>query len=1104
MSLDFATGQPLSLATAAPTTNEGPSRQTNDLQGSCSSLLQDNSAKLQFESLGLYGRNKETLKLKECLDRLETDLQKQFILLSGESGVGKTALSFSLQTPVKKLKGCFASGKFDRHCGPFTGIIGLVKNICREINVVQKRQRPLFEEIQENIKLELGGGADGLLFTDLIRVFPSLQQIVENDGEGNDGGSLHHFSWSVIENTGDVMSDTCANFAVSLEARNRFNYAFRIFIRIISSFFSPLVFVLDDLQWADASSLDLLEYLLLDHENKNLMVIAIYRPVIEVQSTTKTLQDVRDSITNKSGLRTTEIEIGNLDVIAVHVMLQDLLSSEDYRILRLAEICHAKTLGNAFYLIHFVSMLHENQLLKYNKGLLEWQWDEIGIENSTFETESVANLLKNQMSRLSHDNREILKFAAFLGSTFNQRMIHVLWRSAREELDPGGISLEQHMAPELVEENLISCEDAGFLECLGNETYSWVHDLLKDATMGLIPTNERHSFSNHIAEVLSVQLTDSELDGAIFLVANRFNKGLPPDDPWKRLERAKCNLQAAKKAVSICAYESASKYCSRGIKVLTTDRWSKDYELCLELYSLAAETHASIGSDKMEGYCKQVLMDEDRPLQDTLRIYNVRMDHLFKTNRPIQAAMLCLNVIKQYGCYFPENHMKIKMKTSLSNMRIKTTLKSRNATEVQSMPILTDEERIMQMALFDRLAKYFFSSERELLHLAVSKSIRWTLRYGLCEYSPAAFALMGILLAGDLSDLKGGAIYGNYSLLLLEKLNSKVIEPRTTFLVHSFVLHWSIPAPRMLQPLLNAYEVGMQTGDTESAMLSIYHYIVFGFLSGKPLDTIEHDCRIYSMQMKELKQDRVMNDCKLTWQMILNLKGNSRHKVFLSGEALDEEACTGAARKNPYLASMLKAHKLLIRSIFADYEGAVELSLASALDESSSSPSAIAAPSTTILPGSPFMALATFHRGLSLLAMAQKTKGAPMYKIEARKRLAKIHKWASGGNPNVKHYQVLLQAELAVVDNKKSAAKNLYKSAVEIATSQGFVQDAALANERFGEFLLHCMNDKEGAALRIKRACSGYSEWGAHGKVESLEEKYSNLLPIPDLRKGLM
>jgi hypothetical protein len=386
------------------------------------------------------------------------------------------------------------------------------------------------------------------------------------------------------------------------------------------------------------------------------------------------------------------------------------------------------------------------------------------------------------------------------------------------------------------------------------------------------------------------------------------------------------------------------------------------------------------------------------------------------------------------------------------------------------------------------------------------------LKHGLCEYSPAAFALTGVLLAGVKGDLAGGAVYGKYSLLLLEKLESKGIESRTMFLAHSFVLHWTAPAQSMMQPLMKAYEVGMQTGDTESAMQSIYHQIVLGFVSGRSsLDALEHDCRTYSMQMKELKQERVMNDCKMTWQMILNLMGNSKHKVVLTGEALDEDACTVMAKDNPYLSSMLQVHRLLMRSFYGDhYESTVvERSSTTALDESSN----------TIPPGSPFIVLATFHQGLSFLAMARRrTTGTTTsstnndkhnhrHKSEARKRLGTIRKWRTGGNPNVKHYEALLEAELANVDGRKKAANFWYINAVDLATRGGFLPDAALANERFGAFLLHGMNDKEEATVRLKRACSGFCEWGAHGKVESMEETYATLLPpatrIPEIKKVL-
>jgi hypothetical protein len=68
---------------------------------------------------------------------------------------------------------------------------------------------------------------------------------------------------------------------------------------------------------------------------------------------------------------------------------------------------------------------------------------------------------------------------------------------------------------------------------------------------------------------------------------------------------------------------------------------------------------------------------------------------------------------------------------------------------------------------------------------------------------------------------------------------------------------------------------------------------------------------------------------------------------------------------------------------------------------------------------------------------------------------------------------------------------------VVMAARGGFVHDAALANERYGEFLLHDMSDKREALFRFEEAIKFYSDWGASKKVELLREQYSDLWQTP-------
>ena len=762
---------------------------------------------------------------------------KEFVLVSGYSGTGKTSLvTSSIEKMVKQqFGGTFAVGKFDQCLGdtqqqqrPFTAFSMICEALAKEIftwktNATTISSQSMFEQFKDQIMMELGTE-----LIDLIQVFPSLEVIIAFHNNGN------HFS-PTDDGDGDFSpsyayndNKTNNNGTVNSEARNRFNFAFRVLIRILSSFLSPLVIVLDDLQWVDAASLDLLENLLFDQENKNLMIVGIYRSneVDEKHSLSTTLRHLH-STSYENKLTITEIEIGNLELSGVHEMLQALLSSgNEQRVVRLAEVCHKKTHGNPFYLIHFISMLYDTNLLLYDFGLMDWKWDIKSIRQATEATDNVVDILKKEMHSLSEENQRLLQYAAYLGSVFDEQSIFVLWRDFQQRRndnkngsDDGSRDNDQPRNDggddddeirTLLQKSLRRCRKAGFLEGAGESMYRWIHDKLQEAAMNLVPSDEHRAFSQRVAEILNSQLNDKEFESVIFVVTNCFNEGIVPSDDStaERLRLARLNLRAAKKAASFSAFESAASYCEHGIKLLPADRWENHYQFSLDLYSLGAETEGLLGNIyKTEKYSKEVIHQAgDGPsrfglssslsskvrLRDKFRVYNAMIYSSFCRNHVKEAADLCLDVLKQYGTRFPTTSAAITSRVVYNVLKIKTSLHSRTAEEVNKLPYMNDPTRVEQMIILDKLASYLYMTVSDLLPLAIFRSLHFTLQYGLCKLSSPAFATTAVIMAGVIRDFRAGLIYANYALLLLAKLDPssiKEVESRTLFTVHAFVFH---------------------------------------------------------------------------------------------------------------------------------------------------------------------------------------------------------------------------------------------------------------------------------------------------------------------------
>jgi predicted ATPase len=1041
--------------------------------------------KLRFSSLGLYGRENEMATLNKCLESvMSKDDRRQLVLISGYSGTGKTALASTLKMRVKRLKGAFISGKFDLclRDEPYTGITAACRELCGEMLLLRDTPsfEALFQEIRRKIVDQLG--AELRLLTHVI---PHLHEIV-GESEGLE---------DKMERQGHV------------EAKSRFNYAFRRFFRVMSSYFMPLVMFLDDLQWADLESLDLLGVLIADRDNPNLMVIGCYRSneVNETHILTKILRDLQDK-NEQDGFDVTEITVGSLEIPDTHRMLMDLISEDDSRTLSLAQICHKKTDGNAFFFIHFLSSLHQQHLLSFNLGTLKWSWDESEIESQMLATENVVDLMKYKMDELPDPVIQSLQLAACLGSTFDEKTLGLVWDEIRRGKDD---------TKEDIEHSLHVAVEEGLLEEVGSASgsYRWVHDKIQEAAFSLVAENELARLRSQVGDILVSQLGERELDGAIFVVVNLLNEGSVVSEGAKRVKLAELNLQAARKATEFSAFESAAKYTAKGIEMLPSNHWQDKFELALELYSTAAEAEGYIGDvEQIEAHCSEVLDQTRCSLSEKLRVYNVLMDSIANRDRMSEAVDLCLGVLKQSGCKFPNKSIPIALSTVVGVVRIKVTVKSRTSEESSKMQFMTDARRIENMKLLDKLTTYCYLADNALLPLVVFRSLKWTIRYGLCDYAPPAFATTGGILTGVLFDLQGGSTYGKHALLLMERLGCKTTESRTLFVVYSFVLPWTRPAQSMLRPLLRSYEIGLQTGDTESAMWAIYHYILIAFQAGRSLVALEADCRVYLKQMQEFKRYKISSMCRLTWQMMLNLIGPSENTTVSTGEAMDQEECLeGAARSmNHHLLAMLQVHQHALYAIFGEHELGADLAISKGGDLAKQMPGCKydASLSSDLLDSvlhhgresnqnvflivGPAVWMDMFLKGISLFAMARKTRERK-YTNLAKKSLASIKDWEEKGNPNVRHCESLLEAELAALNGRKHVAKKHYEVAAKWAGRGGFVRDAALVNERYGEFLLEDMSDQEEAAFRFQEAIKLYLEWEARAKAKLLFAKYGYL-----------
>ena len=824
-----------------------------------------------------------------------------------------------------------------------------------------------------------------------------------------------------------------------LEAHHQFKRAFRRFLRAVTSW-GPVALVLDDLQWADAVSMELLEALLTDREQLAFLAVGLFRndDVYCTMPHLATMESLEKFSIQDSTLQVTHLEIGNLGVDRINELLVDLLSAQSEDDTRpLAECVHKKTLGNVFFVVQFLTLLQDTDLLSFNLGVLKWTWDLAAIQASTAATDNVVGLMMRKMKGLPPSVGRVLPVMACLGSSFGLRVfVHVVKNFQKSSSsstsssndsageystgagsDASGTTSGNTSTLAVISDDdaagimdtyalqlLSRCEAEGFIEPGGgggsgsdydanhDDSYHWVHDKIQEAAFSLIGDVELLELKLQLGKILYESFDGPELDRQIFTVANLLSADDPPENtlPLTRpIEVAQIFLRAGVRANENSAFEQAAGYFTRGIGLLPVDHWDSHYDLSLELFSTAAEAEFCNGNfEMMRTYCNEVTLQENQPLLDKKRVFSVLIDSLLAEQRCSEALAMARYTLARLGCKFPDRC--VAMHALAGIIRIKTALKKSTTPEqLALLPDMQDQLAVWTMELLDKFITAAYLCKSDLLPLAIFRGLSLTVKKGVSLSSPGIFALVGLALAAFVGDYRGGESFASQSVELLKRVRgSRKVESRVYMVTHLFVFHWLRPISLSIKPLLAGYEVGMTMGDTESASRCIYWNLEFSFRTGRNLEALKADCAFYADQLREVKQLNILTTLLVLWQCVLHLTGENTFRGTVTGEIVSQERILEEAVQD-YEYQFGGLYRMLMYVAFVcDEHEIVYLAMKkSEMDKGYFE---------KIFPGiSGIYHLYAFN-GLSMVSLYRETKEKKYLKL-ARRFAGKIKQWAMAG-----------------------------------------------------------------------------------------------------------
>lgn len=1008
----------------------------------------DVSSRFQI-SPRLYGREREIQTLLETFDRLSRNGTVEFVLVSGYSGVGKTSLVNEIHKPIVERRGHFISGKyaqFQRDI-PYSA---LVQAFSAFVDQLLTESTDQLARWKARILAAVGSNARVL-----IDVIPTLELVLDEQ--------------PAVPALGIT------------ETENRFNHVFGQFFRAIARPEHPLVLFIDDLQWADLASLQLLSLLVTDEETTSAMIIGAYRDN-EVDASHPFILAVKKL--ENDGARVDTIHLSSLAVDHVNALVSDTLHLTPQETTELAELVHDKTGGNAFFAGQFLTSLYQEELLAFDHDQNRWSWNIAEIRTKNI-TDNVVELMASKIEKLSHDTRKVLEYAACIGNRFSLHALALIdERKQSETLARLWEAIAEGLVVPLDDNHrLVSASE----ERQGKMEKSWfkfLHDRVEQACYWLIPLDTRKQLHCWIGRAMRQDMEHGD-DHRLFDVVNQLNRSTDLlDDPAERLQLAELNLAAGLEARSSTAYVPARGYLAAGMHLLPDDAWDIHYELTRDLHRerilieyltgdfaesqrLADLTLANVKSDieKAETYNRLV-------------IQHSMAGHYEKALELVAKGLGLLTGIPARADLAP----------SIASQRraIRKALSERTIASLANERQMTDPVNTVSMDLLAAACAPAYLTDQELLMWVGVRMVNLTLEHGLCTEAAQGLGLYGTLLAGVWEDYRGAYEFGTLALQLAEQAGPTHL-CKVSHSLASNILSWTRPIRESYPIYDRGHQAGLDSGEWQYAGYMLFYKLAMPFYQGELLSRINADLPHY-LHFVQKTQNQVASDCIVGLGLLLcNLMGQTADRSSFD--------VRGSSEKE-YLESSLERHSFyglcpyhVIKSQILYWYGQYHEALR--CDQE-------AEKYIKFVTGKIPKARRTFQRSLILLALypdaSEDNKADYLSQVIANQEQLKI--WADHCEANFLHQYLLVEAErVRLVGGAGPGGADpidLYDRAIALAGEHGFMHDLATANARAGSYWLE-RGKEDFARLHLRRARYLFATWGATRVAEHMDATYGSI-----------
>ncbi len=974
----------------------------------------------------LLGREEQTAKLRAAFDRVAATGNTELVAVRGDPGVGKSSLVKMLGRSVQD-RALVLTGKFDKDKRdiPYSTIVQALRGLVLDILA---QGEPEVSVWKERILGALGASAQVI-----VELIPSLELLLGKQPE-------------------------IPPLPLS-QAKVRFQHVFRQFLAVLATRERPLVAFLDDLQWADSASLEMFTDVLTNPETRFILSLVAYRAN---EGDANHAATAAVSRVRQAGCAVQEWALPPLSRDQLQGLIGGALRQPPERVTTLTDLVAERTGGNPFFAIQFLTLLHDDGLIRFDAEALVWRCDIAGAR-ARGHTDNVVDLMVAKLKRLPAPLLETLELAACAGHIVDAAPLAELCGRTEEQV--------RRELRDLVGEGLM---------LLSGDRFRFSHDRIQQAAYALIPEERRKRTHLRLGRLLAARTPQESLNERVFDIVNQLNRSAALiATPDERLWLAELDRFAARRATATAAFGPAAGYLAAGMAMLPADAWQSRYELARDLHLERARCEYLDGSFDSAERCLGQVLTHAETLADKLAAYVVRIE-LSITRGDLDAAVdALLSCAGLFGLGIERHPPGQTIADRYAALMRK--LGSRRIEDLASLPPTTDPD---VRALLDAFVEGApaTNSDVNLTFALTCESVRLSIEYGPAPSSPCGYAHLGACVGPLLGRYSEGERFGKAGFDLAEREGWRESWVATLIVYGYLCRLWRNHIRTSVPYLETALRTGLEAGQLNYACFSALDMITVRLACGDPLEEVDQAAAGYLAFVQSARYGDVERVLLAQRRLIHRLRGqpeSSSESAGLEGR-LDSQM--------PGFRYFNHVRALQERFLFGDPGQA----LLAAWEADSD------------LSGSQMFWETCEHSlfsGLSAAACSQ--SASPEERDRLLRRLkAEIERnrvWAENCVANFENRYALLSAEQARVEGHPIEAEQHYEQAIRSARENGFVQNEALAWE-----LASRHYEARGLAavaetyLREARAC--YLRWGAEGKVRELDRLLLRPLLRPLIR----